>query len=268
MASNQESVKNYYHGGGEDGRARASRAISEEFYYTEKFIRPFITPSTRVLELGCGTGYYGFRFAGLCAEYVGIDLSPDNIAIFREKITASGIQNLRCECGDATDLAQIPSNSFDVILCLGPMYHLPREARARVFDECRRIAADDAVLAFAYINRLGVYAGACTRWGARYPNRETNRAVFEHSTDDDRPDLFFYTSPEEMQADAESHGFSDVCQYGLDFFFLGGAIDEMTEEQFACYRELADRMSESSSCVGLANHALLTCRKKVSGAHD
>ena len=35
----------------------------------------------------------------------------------------------------------------------------------------------------------------------------------------------------------------------------------MDDEQFRCYRELADRMSASRSCTGLANHALMVCTK-------
>ena len=40
----------------------------------------------RVLELGCGTGYYGMYFADMCAEYTGIDITPENIEIFNRKI--------------------------------------------------------------------------------------------------------------------------------------------------------------------------------------
>lgn len=35
----------------------------------------------------------------------------------------------------------------------------------------------------------------------------------------------------------------------------------MTEDQFACYLELSDRMCEDPYSVGLANHALLVCKK-------
>ena len=39
-----------------------------------------------MLELGCGTGYYGMYFADMCAEYTGIDITPENIEIFNRKI--------------------------------------------------------------------------------------------------------------------------------------------------------------------------------------
>lgn len=261
MSSNREKIINLYGDGMEDGREKRSRSIGLEFHYTEKFLRPLIVAGTHVIELGCGTGYYAFRLQALCEEYVGVDLTPKNIELFREKITASGFENIRTEVGDATDLTEIPDHAFDVVLCLGPMYHLPREERARVFHECYRIAKDGAVLAFSYINRLGVYAGACANWPSVYPNRKTSQAVFEYSTDDARPDVFYYTSPEEMATDAAAVGLSVVRHYGLDFFFESCAVDSMTEEQFACYLELSDRMCEDLYSVGLANHALLVCKK-------
>lgn len=40
-----------------------------------------------MLEIGCGTGYYGFYYADKCQEYLGIDIVPDHIALFKQKIT-------------------------------------------------------------------------------------------------------------------------------------------------------------------------------------
>ena len=173
------------------------------------------------------------------------------------------LTNVKAFVGDATKLDNIADNSFDVVLCLGPMYHLPKGERELVFAECRRIAKDGAIIAFAYINGLGVYAGACVDDNARhiYPNAKTNKYVFEYNTDDVRPELFFFSSPEEMECDAKRYKFEVLKNCGLDFWFVKYAIDMMNEEQFECYWEIADRMSESRSCVGLSNHALLVCRK-------
>lgn len=261
MPSDRDKIISLYSSGMEDGRADRSRSTGLEFHYTEKFLRPLLFPQARVVELGCGTGYYGFRFAGSCAEYVGVDLTPKNIELFREKIAASGLKNLYAEMGDAADLSGMAAGSFDVVFCLGPMYHLARWERTHVFRECRRIAKDGAAVVFSYINRLGVYAGACANWPSVYPNRKTNEAVLVHGTDDDRPDVFYYTSPAEMASDAAAHGLTAVRHYGLDFFFEACAVDGMTDEQFSCYRELSDRMCEDPFSVGLANHALLVCRK-------
>lgn len=263
MSSNQDKILDLYSGGGEDNRSQLSRSNSMEFHYTKKWMEKYITPDSIVIEIGCASGYYGMFFADKCASYTGVDLSPDNIALFNSKISAENKTNLSACVGDATSLCEFEDSSFDVVMCLGPMYHLPQEERMKAFEECSRIARKDAVLAFAYINRIGVYAGGCVndKWRSIYPNAKTNKYVFEYSTDDEKPGVFFFTSPEEMEGDAKQNGLEILKNYGLDFFFASCAIDSMSDEQFDCYMELADKMSESESCTGLSNHALLICRK-------
>jgi len=258
MSSNQDKILSFYSENKEDGRDKISRSVSLEFHYTKKILSKYITKSSEIIELGCGTGYYGMHFAESCASYVGVDMSPENIAVFNSKIAASDKKNLSAIVGDATNLSDFKSDSFDVVMCLGPMYHLPREERAKVFTECLRIARNGATVAFAYINRLGVYSGACAI-DEQYPNAETSELVFEHDTGDILPGTFLFTSPEEMEEDARSCGFEILENCGLDFLFASKAIDAMSEEQFKHYMKLADRQSESRSCVGLANHALLVC---------
>ena len=261
MSSNREKIIEKYSHGKEGERAfGTSRSESLEFHYTKKILSEYIKHDSRVIELGCGGGYYGMYFADKCAEYVGIDITPENIAAFEEKIKSVGLTNVKAFVGDATNLDNIADNSFDVVLCLGPMYHLPQEERELVFSECGRIAKDGAIIAFAYVNGIGAYAGACVMDNI-YPNEDANKYVFEYKTSDTRPGLFFFTSPEEMEYDAKQHKLKILKNCGLDFWFAKCAIDMMSEEQFNCYMELADKMSESHSCTGLSNHALLVCRK-------
>ncbi len=260
MASNQDKILAWYREGREENRHQGSRSAAMEFHYTKKYMGNYIDHSCHVVELGCGTGHYGMFFAERCASYTGVDLSPDNIEVFQANIRAAKLSNVSAMTGDATNLPELQDNSFDVVMCLGPMYHLPREERAKVFEECYRIARQGATIAFSYINRLGVYLGACVLNG-KYPNAEVNQLVFDHNTGDEATGVFFFTSPEEMKQDAAENGFKVLKNHGLDFYFASSAIDAMPDEQFECYMELADRMSDSVFCTGLSNHALLICRK-------
>lgn len=263
MASNQEKIIDFYCGYNEDDRAAESRARNLEFHYTKKLLHEFIGADTNVVEIGCGSGYYGMYFSDFCAHYTGIDLSPDNISAFNKKISAAQKTNIRAAIGDATNLTGIADNSFDVVLCLGPMYHLPRAERLKVFDECRRIARADAILAFSYINRLGVYAAACLdeKWREKYASVEPDKYILEHSTLESLQGVFFFTSPEEMQYDAKQKNLEIIKNCGLDYIFAQGTINMMSEETFALYMKLADRMFDSPSCTGLSDHALIVCRK-------
>ena len=261
MASNQEKIKEKYAHGNEFNRAYESRAVGMEFHYTKKILDGYIMPESSIIELGCGGGYYGVYFADRCDKYVGIDITPENIAVFEEKIKNCGFHNVRASVGDATNLYNIADGSFDVVLCLGPMYHLPPEERRLVFAECKRIAKPGAVLAFAYISAMGVYLMACLTWAEHYPNKLTNEYVLKKGTDDERPELFFYATPEQMIESAESHGLEIIKSAGVDFKFNEDMINNMSEEKFEAWLELTDCMTESESCAGLANHSLLICKK-------
>ena len=262
MSSNQEKILNLYSGGTEENRDIKSRYSGMEFYYTKKILSKYIKKNSDVVEIGCATGYFGMHFANSCKEYVGIDLCSDNIDAFNVKINNSVMKNLRAEVGDATCLHNVADKSFDVVLCLGPMYHLPDEERESAFKECKRIAREGAVIAFSYINGIGVYAGACAndKWRSIYPNKNTNKHVFEYKTDDEKPGVFFFTSPEEMEETAKRQGLEVLENHGLDFLFFASAVDMMSDEKYGCFLELTDRMCENRFCTGLANHALLICK--------
>ena len=264
MSSNeQQIIEKYTNGNREDGRAAQSRTSSLEFHYTKKHLAEYIRADARILEVGCGTGHYGMYYADKCREYVGIDLVPAHIGFFREKIAAAGLTNVSCRVGDATDLCGIADGSFDVVLCLGPVYHLPPEEAERVFAECRRVCRTGGILAFAYIAPLGVYAGGCIYddWRDIYPNEKANEFVLEKGTDDLRPGLFYFATPEEMEARAQRCGLEKLKNRGTDFLITRKIVDDMSEERFAVMRPLCDAMAESESCTGMSNHALLVCRK-------
>ncbi|MCL2512264.1 MAG: class I SAM-dependent methyltransferase [Oscillospiraceae bacterium] len=263
-ASNKEKIYERYGGGSpEDGRENSSRTAWLEFHYTKKALSEFIKKDSRVLETGCATGYYAMHFAGKCREYVGVDLFPPHIRLFNKKIKQNRLKNVSCRVGDATDLKGIETGGFDAVFCLGPMYHLPPEERELVFAECGRVCKPGGVTAFAYINKIGVYAGACVHDEYReiYPNPKTDKAVFELGTDDERPGLFYFTMPEEMEEAAARHGLAKIRNTGLDFFVTMSVADKMDDEKFAVFMELADKMAEYESCTGMSNHALLICRK-------
>lgn len=266
MAINEKDIIIEYSTCKEDERATINRSSSLEFFYTKKHLEGFIKPSSRVLEIGCATGHYGFYYADKCKEYVGVDLVPLHIEVFNQKIANSGLKNISCQIGDATNLKDIKDESFDVVLCLGPMYHLPPKERELVFAQCRRVCVSGGIIAFSYINRIGVYAGACVydddNYRKTYPSKKANEFILVHNKDDLKPDVFYFTSPEEMNEAAFSHGLIKLKNLATDFFITMSIVNNMTNEQFEVMKPLYDQMVSHESCTGMSNHALLICKKK------
>jgi len=260
MASNEDIIRQRYSDAQrEDNRSTRSRARGIEFHYSKKVISQFINEESSVAEIGCGTGYYGMYFSDKCKEYMGIDLSHENIRMFNEKIDNMKIKNIKTMVGDATKLDNISNSIFDVVLVLGPMYHLPLEERELVFNESKRICKHGGILIFAYINKLGAYLNGILRLPDMYPNKNANEYLLLKETDDYFPGIFYYTTPEKIEDSAKKCGLRIIKNIGVDFLFGEKVIDEMDEEKYNCWLEFSDYMCESESCTGLSTHALLLC---------
>lgn len=254
-----------YADGREVDRAERSGIFGMEFLYTKKAVDPYITKDKRVIEIGCGGGYYLMNYAPVCKEYLGVDLSPVNIEIVKEEIAKSGYTNAAAQVGDATDLAEIPDQSYDVVLCLGPLYHLKREDRGKCIAECKRICKDDGVIIFAFINKAGVIAKFAPFAGwENVLTPHIGECVIEKGTDDVNTDIFFYATPEELIEDTEKEGLKRIRMCGVDFLILDETLDEFTKEQREIWFKLADLIFESEYATALTNHALFICKKENS----
>jgi 2-polyprenyl-3-methyl-5-hydroxy-6-metoxy-1,4-benzoquinol methylase len=262
MDAYKQKVLDSYSTGLEAFRAEKAGPYGQEFHYTKKLLDPYITSEKDVIELGCGGGYYGLYYAERCNSYLGVDLSPVNIAAFQQEISKAGYQNVTAQIGDATALTDIPDNAFDVVLCLGPMYHLRHEDRQACMKECQRICKPGGLIALAFINKTGAIAKFAPAVGwPRVLTPEIDHFVLDLGTDDAHPDVFFYTMPEEISKDATDAGLEVVTLAGLDFLIFEHEIELLSDAQRAILFRILDTMHESPYCSGLANHAMLLCKK-------
>lgn len=261
--SGKNVVIKKYSSGKENKRANNHGKGGMEFIFTEKIMNEYIKTDSVVAEIGCATGHYAFRFAGKCREYKGYDLTPANIKIFRRKIKDSGLSNISADVSDATNLCNIPDSTFDVVMVLGPMYHLDFSNRLLAFKETKRICKDGGIVAFAYINKAGASIAAIVNeaFNGKYPTKECNRAVLQKGISDKNDSVFFFSTPEEMINCATECGFGIIKSCGLNFVLSPDKIKAMPDEQYEAWLELTQYMSESPSCTGMSEHALLICRK-------
>jgi SAM-dependent methyltransferase len=117
-------------------RAHRRRLQDLEWELLEALARAGIDPrGLRVLEVGCGSGYFLSRFLDYGAgEAAGIDLMDDRVAIARERDP-----RLELVAGDAAALPW-PDASFDLVTqftCLSSV--VDRELRQRIAAEMWRV---------------------------------------------------------------------------------------------------------------------------------
>lgn len=90
----------------------------------------------RVLSVGCGDGQFELGIAPFAEHVVGVDLSPEAVAAAERARAASGVANAEFRCQPLADLAW--SETFDTIVCLAFLHHVPDSELAGFLSTVRR----------------------------------------------------------------------------------------------------------------------------------
>jgi len=135
----------------EDDRLRISPHGRLEFARTRELLERHLPPApARVLDVGGGTGVHARRLSENGYQTHVVDLVQAHVA------QAASIPGVTAAVGDARRLDQ-PDSSVDVVLLLGPLYHLLERAdRVAALTEARRVVRKGGLVAAAAISR---YAG-------------------------------------------------------------------------------------------------------------
>lgn len=103
----------------------------------------------RVLDLGVGSGRTTRYLLPFCADYLGIDLSPEMLAHARRAFPGA-----RFDQGDLRALGHLPDASFEfVMIAYNTIDVLDHDDRLALLREIRRIMAPDGLLVFSSHNR-------------------------------------------------------------------------------------------------------------------
>lgn len=85
-----------------------------------------IRPGMRVLDLGCGDGTTALPAARRGAEVLGVDIAQNLVAAGNERAKAAGLDNLRFQQGDASDLNELSDGQFDLVVSIFGAMFAPR----------------------------------------------------------------------------------------------------------------------------------------------
>ena len=130
-----EEIYEYFN---EEKRLNSSNASSVEFITTTNFIDKYLKKESKILDIGAATGAYSLHYAEKGYDVTSIEPVKRNVDILEAKITED--MNIKVYQGNALDLSYLEDNSFDVVLCFGPLYHLKSdEDKLRVINESKRV---------------------------------------------------------------------------------------------------------------------------------
>src|SRR5438034_1279517 len=82
-----------------------------------------ITKGLKVLDLGCGDGTTALPAAKLGADVLGVDVAANLVEAGNRRAAEHGLNNLKFQEGDASNLEQLPDKSFDLVVSIfGAMF--------------------------------------------------------------------------------------------------------------------------------------------------
>lgn len=143
-------VQEIYRRKSENDRLNKSQAARVEFLTTVRYIEKYLAPGAKILDVGAGAGEYSLHFARKGYSVSALELADANIATFRAKVTDDDPIDL--VQGNAMDMSRYDNDSFDIVLLLGPLYHLRDEAdKIRCIEEAKRVCKPDGKIFFAFI---------------------------------------------------------------------------------------------------------------------
>jgi SAM-dependent methyltransferase len=222
----------------------------------ELLLRHLPAAPARVLDVGGGPGVYAAWLASL-----GYDVTlVDPVARHREQASKHG--TFVVEHGDARALAA-PDASMDVVLVLGPLYHLidPAE-RAQALAEAGRVARPGGLIVSAFISRHAPIINVAAKLRINDDKVYERLRRLRHEGHNDANHGFtaaYFHTVGEIRADFAAAGLEEPAVYGIEGPLLGlvssGLVEDRPDFFEAALR--AARLAEDDPALLAANGHLL-----------
>lgn len=146
----ENEIIKFYNKYNEDKRL-TSKSHLPEYLTTMRYIEKYLKADSKILEIGAGTGRYSLALADKGYSVDAVELVPHNIKIMKRKVKAK--HKLNIYEGNACDLSMFKDDTYDIVLLLGPMYHLFDDAdKHSAISEAIRVAKCGGVIYAAYCN--------------------------------------------------------------------------------------------------------------------
>ena len=258
-----ESYENYR----EENRLTTNHARRIEFLNTVRILDEWLPAPCRILDCAAGTGIYACWLAERGNDVTATDLTPRHIQVLRETLKTKPY-TMETAVMDAVDLSAFADETFDVVLNMGPFYHLVEETdRRRCLRESLRVLKRGGLLVTAYIPRFYVFQHVAVQ-NPQYLNAALSEqilrtGVLRHEDETCFWTDTYYATAEEMEALYRQHGLQVVDHFAQDGMTpqLADKIDCWNEEQFQIWCDHHYALCREKSLLGASNHVVVIGRK-------
>jgi len=252
-----EKIIDHYANYDEEGRLFRDNAHKPEYLTTIRYFDKLFAPNSKILDACAGAGRYAFYLADRGHVVTAADLSEHHINIMKANPNASKLADIHT-C-DVLNLSDFADNSFDVVLCMGALYHIRDDAdKRRAIAECVRVCKPSGFVALAYLTEIGcVYL--------ELSENADNIAELLAFARGDVDSIFVATTSSTIEEMATDSGLEKLHNIGTDGLVYA-AVDKLnnaSDEDFNAYMEFHYSICEMPDVVGATLHGLWIGRKKL-----
>ena len=248
-------LEKYYNKFNEDKRL-LSRHGQVEFTVAKKYITEVIgaRQNLDIIDIGAGTGRYSIYLADMGHNVTAVEPVMKNLSTIRLK-TDKVVPIQR----NAKNLRKIPSESYDITLLFGPLYHLfSHEDKLKALNEAKRVTRKGGHILIMYL--MNEYAMITYAFKENNIRRciEENKIDNEYRCVTNESDLYSYVRLEDIDRLKDDSGLRRYKIIGVDGAtdYIRPTINKMTEEDFLFYIDYQLYIAERPELLGASSHVM------------
>lgn len=229
-----------------------------EYLTAVRYLEKTVPKKGTVLDSCAGTGIYSFYLAEKGRTVTAGDIVPANVAHIEQKQSKAPILHNIYEA-DAASLPQFEDGSFDTVLCMGALYHMPKASlRKAVVRESLRLVKPGGIFICTYMNRFAAVMNAMT------PTLDNLDELMRFARDG-KEDVFYAATAGEMESLMAEFGVRVKAHLALDgmALLMMNTTKYIKPEAFAKWKEYHFATCEEPSLLGSSYHNMIICQKPL-----
>jgi ubiquinone/menaquinone biosynthesis C-methylase UbiE len=251
---------------------RLERHSPVEFGLTIRALSRWIPATAEVgVEVGVGSGAYSSWLASLVIDVHLVDVSEKLLEAAARGLERQGLGGRIAgrHHRSATDLSSLRDGDADVLLALGPLYHLRElEDRRRSVREAARVLKPGGVIFAAGVNKMALLRDAfrdAPESGARFRERRL-RFLEDGRLDPEMapPIGYAHLTTSAAFADLFIEQFERIALWGLESFTSPSQekLLGLNEEDRDAWLDVIERTAPLPEALGYSDHFLYVGRRR------